>query len=786
LRFPWQSLKTRVTFLTLGIALVGFLLLLLVVGQSLRQDLKQLLSEQQLTTVSLVASDVNDALSFRVKALEELSQTIPPAAQFDAQQTQALLARHPVLEGLFNGGIVAVNEQGLSVAAVPLALLQKPIDVADRDYFKAALTQGKFSISPPLIGKKSKHPIVVIAVPIRDAQGTVNGVLAGIIDLGVPNFLDRITANRYGKTGESFIVTPQTRMIVSTSDKRRVMEVLPAPGTSPWIDRFMQGYEGSAVVVNPHGLEVLVSVKQVPVAGWYTSVILSTEEAFAPLNRMRSLLLSTILPLMALLVGGLIWWMLRRQLQPLMDATHTVTTLALSDQPLQPLPVVRQDEVGALIGGFNHLLQALAQRQQALRDSEGRFRALADNAAALVWMADADARYNYFNKIWFDFTGRSLAQETDENGDGWLKGVHPEDVNRLQSTYAAAFAARQPFNIDYRLRRFDGEYCWLTDHGVPRYDDQRTFLGYVGTCIDITERKQSEAKQLLLASVFTHALEGILITAADGSIIDTNQAFSRITGYSGDEVRGKNPRLFNSGRHAKTFYDDLWASLITRGEWTGEIWNRRKDGTYYVAMQTISAVRDERGQTDHYVALFSDITALKEHESQLEKIAHFDALTQLPNRLMLNDRLHLAMAQAQRRQQSLAMVFIDLDGFKAVNDQHGHKAGDQLLTTLAGRMKEALREGDTLARMGGDEFVAVLLDIASNSDCVPILQRLLEAAAQPVTFGETTLQVSASLGVAFYRPSDDLEPDPLLRHADQAMYEAKLAGKNRYRFYESQ
>lgn len=782
----WKSLKTRITLLTIVIALVGFSLLMILVGQSLRNDLKQLLADQQLNTVSLVASELSDALSFRQKALEDLAKTVPHASTIDPRATQALLEQHSVVESLFNSGVVAIDAQGTVVAEVPKSKQRLRLDLADRDYVQRALKENKSSISPPLSDRKTQHPVVVISVPIHDAQGQVNGVLAGIIDLNAPNFLDRITANRYGKTGETFIVTPQTRTIISTSDKKRTMEVLPAPGISPWIDRFMQGYEGSAVVVNPHGLEVLVSVKQVPVAGWYTSVILSTEEAFAPINATRRLLLTTVVPLMILLVGGLIWWMLRRQLQPLMNATQTLSTLAESEQPMQALPVVHQDEVGALIGGFNNLLNTLTQRQQALVESEGRFRALADNAAALVWMADADAHCIYFNKLWFDFTGRSLAQEISDNGDGWLQGVHPDDLKRRQAVVAEAFAARQPFDIDYRLRRFDGVYCWLTDHGVPRYDDQKTFLGYIGTCIDITDRKQSEAKQLLLASVFTHALEGILITAADGSIMDTNQAFSRITGYRADEVRGKNPRILNSGRHPQTFYADLWNSLIAKGEWTGEVWNRRKDGTHYVAMQTISAVRDEVGNTAHYVALFADITAIKEHETQLEQIAHFDTLTQLPNRLLLNDRLHLAMTQAQRRQHPLALVFIDLDGFKAINDEHGHKAGDYLLTTVASRMKLALREGDTLARMGGDEFVAVLLDIASNRDCVPILQRLLEAAAQPVAFGDAMLQVSASLGVAFYQPSDSLEPDPLLRHADQAMYEAKLAGKNRYRFYEPQ
>ena len=297
------------------------------------------------------------------------------------------------------------------------------------------------------------------------------------------------------------------------------------------------------------------------------------------------------------------------------------------------------------------------------------------------------------------------------------------------------------------------------------------------------ERKLSEEKLQLLASVFVHAREGIMITAADGLIIDVNDAFTRITGYLRNEVLGQNPRLLSSGRHDKAFYHAMWSSLTQNGHWYGEIWNRRKSGETYAEMQTISAVRDAQGNIQHYVALFSDITSLKEHESQLERIAHFDALTQLPNRSLLIDRLHQAIAQAQRRDQRLAVVFLDLDGFKAINDQHGHEAGDQLLIAVATRMKQTLREGDTLARLGGDEFVAVLLDLDNTEVSVPMLDRLLLAAAQPVQFGDVMLQVSASLGVTFYPQAEDMEADQLLRQADHAMYKAKLAGKNRYNVF---
>ncbi|QQE66567.1 putative Diguanylate cyclase [Leptolyngbya sp. BL0902] len=293
------------------------------------------------------------------------------------------------------------------------------------------------------------------------------------------------------------------------------------------------------------------------------------------------------------------------------------------------------------------------------------------------------------------------------------------------------------------------------------------------------ELRTSNEQLELAASVFTHAREGILITDALGTILDVNKAFTHITGYSREEALGRNPRLLKSGLQEAPFYRAMWRDLADKGYWCGEIWNRRKDGEVYAELLTISAVCDAEGQTQRYVALFSNITLQKIHQQELEHIAHYDALTSLPNRVLLADRLHQAMAQAMRHRQCLAVAYIDLDGFKAVNDNHGHEAGDYLLITVAKRMTRALRQEDTLARLGGDEFVAVMLDVGSPEGSQPILQRILSAAAQPVQWGGDTLQVSASLGATFYPQLDPIDADQLLRQADQAMYQAKTSGKNR-------
>ena len=299
------------------------------------------------------------------------------------------------------------------------------------------------------------------------------------------------------------------------------------------------------------------------------------------------------------------------------------------------------------------------------------------------------------------------------------------------------------------------------------------------------KEKDKRANELALAAkVFTHAREGIMITDAEGNIIEVNDTFSDTTGYSREESIGKKPRILHSGRQSPEFFVDMWQAILKEGYWSGEIWSRRKNGDVYAEIKTISAVYDDHGITTHYVALGNDITRLKEHQNQLEHIAHYDILTNLPNRVLLADRLSQAMLQCNRHKQSLAVVFLDLDGFKAVNDAYGHDVGDELLISISVRMKEALREGDTLSRIGGDEFVAVLADLVAVEDCEPVVERLLQAASEPVTVGDVVLNISASIGVTLY-PQDNADTDLLMRHADQAMYVAKELGKNRYHLFDT-
>jgi len=425
-------------------------------------------------------------------------------------------------------------------------------------------------------------------------------------------------------------------------------------------------------------------------------------------------------------------------------------------------------------------------KNQAVADSEALFHAVFDKAAVGIAQVAPDGRFLQINQQFCKLIGYSR-DEVLAPGFDFQKITFPDDLSAdLAQVQRLLDGQDDSYQLEKRYLHKDGSAVWvnLAVHLVrDALGDARYF---VSAAIDMTGRKQAEKAQQLAASVFSHAREGIMITAVDGTIINVNAAFTRITGYSREEVIGKNPRLLESGRHSSAFYAVMWQNINTEGHWYGEIWNRRKNGDVYAEMQTISAVRDAQGDIMHFVSLFTDITALKEHEQQLEHLAHFDALTNLPNRVLLADRLHQAMHNVQRHAQFLAVAYLDLDGFKQINDTHSHDAGDQLLVAVATRMKHALREGDTLARIGGDEFVAVLVDLPDAAACALLLDRLLAAAHEPLLLNGHTLQVSASLGVTFYPQADEIDADQLQRQADQAMYQAKLSGKNRYRLFDAE
>jgi len=333
-----------------------------------------------------------------------------------------------------------------------------------------------------------------------------------------------------------------------------------------------------------------------------------------------------------------------------------------------------------------------------------------------------------------------------------------------------------------KILHADGTCRDVIFHKATYGDADEPGSGLVGVILDITERKRMEARLQQAATVFDSSAEGITITAPDGRIIAVNRAFSDITGYSEQEVIGRNSRILQSGRQDRECYEQMWRALTTVGRWQGELWNRRKDGQTFLESLTICAVNDSEGRLTHYVGVFSDITELRRAHDQLDHQAHHDPLTGLPNRLLLGDRLHKAIQRANRDASELAVLFIDLDRFKIINDTLGHQAGDRVLCEVARRLRRLMRESDTVGRLGGDEFLIIVERIAELGAASLVAEKILTALQDaPVTVGQEFF-VGASIGISVF-PQDGNDVETLMKNADVAMYRAKERGRSTYDFF---
>jgi diguanylate cyclase (GGDEF)-like protein/PAS domain S-box-containing protein len=371
--------------------------------------------------------------------------------------------------------------------------------------------------------------------------------------------------------------------------------------------------------------------------------------------------------------------------------------------------------------------------------------------------------------------------------DAFLNAIHPDDRAAVDQAYTLSLLDRAPYDIEHRLRMPDGRTKWVREHCVSIFDESGKPMRSMGAVQDITAQKLAE-ERLRVAAVAFEMQEAIMVTDAQANILRVNRAFQKITGDSAEEVVGKNPRILSSGRQDKEFYAEMWRQLIQYGSWAGEMWDRRKNGEVYPKWLTISAARDGRGNITEYVAIFNDITARKQAEEEIRNLAYYDALTGLPNRRMLLDRFHQALSLAARSHQCGAILFLDMDRFKTLNDTMGHDYGDLMLVEVGRRMQGCVRESDTVARIGGDEFVVLVEEVGTDLQealrvVVLIAEKVRASLAQPYLLGSYEFHSSPSIGVSMYAGKDE-QVDELMKRADLAMYQAKESGRNTVRFFD--
>lgn len=384
---------------------------------------------------------------------------------------------------------------------------------------------------------------------------------------------------------------------------------------------------------------------------------------------------------------------------------------------------------------------------------------------------------------------RLFGFDEDEIGDHiaeWAARCHPDDIEHFLARMKDHFRGRtNNLTVEFRVRCKDDSWKWILARGLvaKRAADGRP-LRMIGLHADISERKQREEELRLASTVFNLADEAMVVSNPKNQILSVNPAFTAITGYAPEEAIGRNPNMLSARTHTKEFYRELWSKLIETGSWSGEIINRKKSGETYVEWLSIKRVLNDKGELTHNVAVFSDITARKATEERMHHLALHDALTDLPNRALLTERLEQAIVHARRDRARLGLMYFDLDNFKPINDNFGHAVGDLLLKEVARRVVGCVRESDTVARLGGDEFVVLLPRLENDTDVLMVAEKIRVALGEAFIFAGDTLEISASIGVAIY-PEHGGDEKTLTHNADAAMYQAKENGRNQVVLYQA-
>ena len=666
--FQRRSLKTRVTLFTLTIFLISVWSLSFYVSQKLRDDMQRVLGKQQFSTVSFLATNANRELTDRLDSLGRLVGLVGPDMLNNTSALPEFLETRPVLLEQFNGGFIALSPDGTAVAESPVSTGRIGTNYMDIDIISAALKEGKSTIGRPFIDRKMAVPVFAVAVPVRDGQGSVIGALAGFVNLSKPNFLDQVTESYYGRSGYFLLVVPKDRQIITGTGKNRILESLPTAGANPLLDRFVQGYDETGVTTDADGVEILASARRIHVAEWFIVAALPTEEAFAVIYGMQKYMFEATLVL-TLLAGGLTWWMLRRELSPMLSAIRTLTSLSTTNQAPQALPIASHDEIGELIGAFNTLLETLGQRQEALKESEKRFSIFMDTLPAAAFIENEGGATIYVNRYMTDIIG---------------------------------------------IRAWPGKSAW---------------------------------------SLFPPEMAARLIADDQGSPEEGYVILEEQVQNANGQMRLYQTHKFSIPR---------------------------------------------AGQSALIGGIALDITEHKQMEEQVREQSLHDALTKLPNRRLLNDRLSQAMATSKRSACYGALLFLDLDNFKPLNDSHGHEVGDLLLIEVANRLKSCVRRSDTVARFGGDEFVVIISELStdkaeSSLQAEVVAEKIRSSLAHPYLMtikkpggAETTVEhnCTASIGMVLFINQEASQSD-ILKWADTAMYQAKEAGRNLIRIYDA-
>lgn len=510
---------------------------------------------------------------------------------------------------------------------------------------------------------------------------------------------------------------------------------------------------------------------------------LVADNAKAQQRILRHMYLLLLFDALALL--GAFWWTRRHLVEPLRALAIGCRQLAQGDYQIR-IHHAASDEIGEVASAFNDsaeriggLVSRLEREHEGLERAEAMFRAIAENPIAGIYIVQ-DGRFRFVNMrmvkmLGYEYTADMLNASVYDSVLDADKALVRESIRkRIEGEVGSV-------RYERKARRKDGGTIEVEVFGASMLLDGKPAT--MGLMLDLTQRNQARMTERLAFMAYQNSSEAMVITDTDACVRDVNPAFTAITGWRREEVLDRKLNMLSSGRHDKSFYQAMWGAIRTNGQWQGEIWNRRKNGEEYVQRLVIDTAYNPDGSVGFHIGVFSDITRRKQTEANLWRQANYDELTGLPNRHMFLHHLTNEISRSHRKTMSMALIFLDLDLFKQVNDSHGHEAGDALLRQVGARLINCVRDTDMVARLGGDEFTIVLSELGNPLVVERICMAIHEALALPFDLGGYSAQLSASIGIAFY-PQHGTDPDTLVHHADMAMYKAKQFGPNRYAFYD--
>lgn len=779
----FQTLQARVIILILLIAIPGFIGIFYNTYVEREQAIK--------AAVSRAVNTTKTHSKIQANLIEETRHFLKNLAQFDAVQQPSSQRCSQFLSNVLK---VNSNYVNLGVPSADGELLcnarnlKRSVNVYDRPYIQQAVATRKFSISEFQIDRAMNLTSINFAYPvINPNQGNVVGLVVAVISL---EWWSEILSESYLPDDTVAFITDSENKIVAAFPARQ--ELI---GTPLEIKGNKSEYTNTT-------LDNTVFLSEDPYQRVYVThplfddgqhinitIGIPLKNTFETIDT-RLMTTTLILALIVLFFVGVSVWLIRKNvLIPIKTLLKSTTALA-EGKEVDETSTKGSIELKKLQQRFAQMARTRLDAEKQLLESQNSLQASRDILAShientplgcVTW--DTDFICTDWNKSAELIFGYSKEEAIGKHASELVVPVElRHEINDVFEILVEGKKTVRKVN-DNLTRLFETITCeW---YSTPILDFSGKVISVVSLVQDITVNKRLEDKLKLSASVFSHAREGIFITDSESNIIDVNKTFEDITGYSRSEVLGNKPSMFKSGKQSPEFYENLWKSIINDGYWAGEVWNKRKNNEIYAQLLTVSAVKDDDGTIKNYIAIFSDISETKEQQYRLEQMAHYDVLTNLPNRTLLAERLDSALTQCKTNKNYAAVVLLDLDGFKNVNDTFGHSVGDELLITLAHRFKSTLNQGDTISRFGGDEFVAVLTNLKQAQDFIPIVKNMLKAASTPVKYGGNELKVSASIGLTVY-PSDDTDAEQLIRHADQAMYLAKQKGKNCFHLFDIQ